>query len=202
MELVNQLNHITEGMAQKVIQWLPHITQESYLQFLDRMYHYTLKSGDRLRWVAEKATEASARSVFQQLAKEESQHYKLAEMDLAAFGVKPSSAEPRRVTEFHTYWNAVPPGRSNEWLGAMYVLENVGSYLQKEARSSLQKLGLKPEQARFVLVHLEEDLNHGRNLAELCMANGEKDLQSLARGATIGADFWVALHQEVLEVKA
>ena len=198
MEILNQLDRDCQKMADAVKGWLPEITLDRYCSFLDRMYHYTLKSGERLKWVSERASDPTLQSVFLQLSKEEVFHYKLAESDLISFGLKPREHTPQLVIDFHKMWLSVQPQKSNFWCGSMYVLENVGQHLAPEARSSLQRLGLKPNQARFVLAHLEEDVTHGDRLSQLCRTYADCDPEAMLLGAHVSAEFWIALHREAL----
>ena len=66
--LEEQLEALTVGMARQVASWLPTVTPERYVAFLDMMYHYTRRSGDRLRLAAERATLPELKAFFAELA--------------------------------------------------------------------------------------------------------------------------------------
>src|SRR5262249_51209000 len=136
-----------------------------YQRFLEAMIHYTRGSGERLRFAAERATSDELRSFFDGLAREEAGHYRLAEADLAAFGRAPSGSPPDEVTAFHRFW--MDGEAPTTWLGALYVLESVGAHLEKDATAALLRLGLGRDQVRFVMVHLEVDVEHGAKTAAL-----------------------------------
>jgi hypothetical protein len=196
--MMDALEEVTAVMARHVQSWLPDVTPERYVAFLDMMYHYTLKSGERLRLAAARATHPELKAFFTELAREEQEHYRLASADLAAFGRTPSSGAPQEVSSFHAFWEAIPAERQLAFLGALIVLEGVAHHLQSEAHRALGRLGLQRGQARFLLIHLDADLEHGARARELCerIAGGEPE--PLFEGARKAADFWVALHRKAL----
>jgi len=187
-----RLAAIPPAMADAVRPLLTAVTLSGYRRFLDRMVHYTRGSGARLRWAAERATTPARRGLFAELAREEAGHHRLAEADLAAFGEAPRPEPPALVRDFDASWRA---GDELTWLGALFALESVAGHLGADARASLGRLGLRREQARFVLVHLDADLEHGAATAALVRAAlGE----AVRAAATRAAAFWVELHREAL----
>ncbi|WP_224243508.1 iron-containing redox enzyme family protein [Hyalangium gracile] len=196
--MMDALEEVTAVMARQVQSWLPAVTPERYVAFLDMMYHYTSRSGDRLRLAAERATHPELKAFFQELAREEQEHYRLARADLAAFGRTPSPDVPREVSAFHTFWESIPAQRQLAFLGALIVLEGVAHHLQRETREALGRLGLQRSQARFLLVHLDADLEHGARARELCARIAGEEPEPLFEGARTAADFWVALHRKAL----
>ncbi len=193
-----ELEALTVGMARQVARWLPSVTPERYVAFLDMMYHYTLRSGDRLRLAAERATTPELKAFFTELAGDEQSHYQLAKADLAAFERTPSPETPREVADFHAFWEATPPERQLAFLGALRVLEGVARHLGGEARQGLGRLGLDRTKARFLLVHLDVDLEHGARAQALCETLGAEHPETLLDGARRAADFWVAIHRRAL----
>ena len=197
-----QLEALTVGMARQVASWLPAVTPARYEAFLDMMYHYTRRSGDRLRLAAERATLPELKAFFAELAGDEQSHYLLAKADLAAFGREPSSDTPREVADFHAYWEGIGPERQLAFLGALRVLEGVARHLGGEARQGLGRLGLERTKARFILVHLDVDLEHGARAQALCETLGAGHPEPLLEGARRAADFWVAIHRAALAGEA
>lgn len=193
-----QLEALTVGMARQVSGWLPAVTPERYVAFLDMMYHYTLRSGDRLRLAAERATLPELKAFFAELAADEQSHYQLAKADLAAFGRTPSDATPREVSAFHAFWEGIPAERQLSFLGALYVLEGVARHLGGDTRQGLGRLGLDRTRARFLLVHLDVDVEHGARAQALCESLGAHGPEPLLDGARQAADFWVAIHRRAL----
>ena len=191
--MTQELDSLPAAMAAAVRPHLDAADLDGYLRFLDAMVHYTRGSGDRLRHAAAHAPTDALRGFFARLAKEEAGHHKLAEADLAAFGRAPGATPPDGVAGFHRGWmEAVSPA---EWLGALHVLENVGAHLAADAARSLGRLGIGKGQARFVLVHLEADVEHGREAA--AHAAGA-DPAALLEGARAAARFWIDLHVAAL----
>lgn len=160
-ELEQELAAIPAQMAQQVAAFLPSATVEGYTAFLNAMYHYTLQSQGRLARAAVAATDEPLRAFLEELADEEAQHYRLAEADLRAFGLTPSADKPPSVAAFERAWDELPRDHAAAWVGALLALESVGDHIGPAALPALARLGLSKTQARFVLVHLEADVEHG-----------------------------------------
>ena len=194
-ELMAALEQVPVTMAERVRPALARVTREGYVRFLEAMYHYTRRSGERLRFAAERSPEGELKEFFSRLAREEAGHYRLAGADLAASGLAPGEEAPASVRRFDDFWrNGADPG---VWLGALYALERVGGYLKEDAVQGIARLGLQRDQVRFVMVHLEADVEHGEASERLCRAwpDGERMLEA----ARYAGDFWVGLHLEALE---
>lgn len=185
-------------MARTVAAWLPTVDRAGYVAFLDMMVHYTRRSGDRLRHAAAVASEPRLRRFFAELADDEMDHWRLAAADLSAMGGAPSDEVPAEVAAFEAFWWGVEPADELVFLGALYVLERVGGHLQEPARAALGRLGLNKQQARFILVHLEVDADHGARADELVRALGPGDVATLTRGATQAMAHWLAIHRRAL----
>jgi heme oxygenase len=185
----HRLEALPAAMAEAVRPHLAIADLEGYLRFLDAMVHYTRGSGERLRHAAEHAPTEKLRTFFSGLAREEAGHHKLAEADLAALGRRPGDQLPDGLAAFHRGWmEARTPAA---WLGALYVLENVGGFLARDAAANLGRLKLGPRHVRFVMVHLEADVEHGADTADHARA---EDPGALLAAGEAAAAFWVALH--------
>jgi hypothetical protein len=138
------------------------------------------------------------RQFFTEMAADEQGHYRLAEADLAAFGLDASGPVPRAVGDFAAYWNANTPERYFEFLGATYVLENLAGYLRDQTVAALEAIGLALPQARFILTHLEADEDHGRRVAVFCKHYLPKQGEAILDGARAAARFWAGGVREVI----
>ncbi len=195
--LLTELEQIAKHMADAIRKELPSLTRVSYGRFLDAMYHYTLQSGLRLEHSAKHCSWQPAKELFAQLAKEETHHYRLAELDLKGLGQSRTVDTPPLVTQFHDFWMSIPQNMKHPeaaFLGAMYPLENVGQYLTEDAAQVLKTLGLTKDQSRFVIVHLEADVGHGSALSELCGKLPTESATDAQNAAKIAAQFWIDLH--------
>ncbi len=190
-----QLSAVPVQMAQEVAQWLPVATVASYQDFLNMMYHYTLGSEDRLRGAAKLTPDEGLRAFYLELADEEAFHFELARQDLAAFGRQPRDETPAEVARFEAFWQSIGSEDHAAHLGALYALESVASHLAQKAVAELGRLKLGPKEARFVLVHLEADEEHGSMCQAHCQRVGAVDPESLLRGARSAAGFWVEMHR-------
>lgn len=190
-----ELTAVPRDMAAQVAAWLPSATLTSYQAFLDMMYHYTLGSEARLRDAAARTTDPALRAFYLELADDEAPHYTLAEVDLAAFGATPSAETPEPVARFQTFWRGVEAPDGAAHLGALYALESVASHIAQQATASLGRLGLGPDNARFVLVHLEADEVHGALCADHCARVGGLDPAALLHGARSAGAAWVDMHR-------
>lgn len=185
------LLNVPQSMADAIRPWLPEATLESYTAFLNTMYHYTLHSEDRLREAAALATTPALKAFFLELAVEEAPHYKLALADLKAFGKEPSAQAPPEVAAFREFWGSAR--EETHHLGALFALESVADHIANDARQALGRLGLTKLQARFVLVHLHADEEHGGLCLKHCKEAQETDL--LLQSAKKAAQCWIDMHQ-------
>lgn len=182
-------------MASTVAAWLPTVDLARYVAFLAVMVHYTRRSGDRLRHAAATATDPRLREFFAELADDEQDHWRLAAADLSALGAAASDEQPAEVAAFEQFWWGIGAADEQAFLGALYVLERVGGHLQAPARAALGRLGLTKQQARFVLVHLEVDEDHGARAEVLVRELGPRGDPALVRGAREAMAHWLAIHR-------
>lgn len=190
----DELRPIPMRMADQVRELLPGVTLARYQRFLDAMVHYTRGSGDRLAWAADHAG-ADHRAYFAELARDEAHHYRLAEADLAGFGLTPSTTPLAAVVEFDRRWRGwQAPGQ----VGALYALESVAEHLAADAQRHLGRLGLGRDQARFILVHLTADVGHAALTTAQLTAALAADRDEVHAAARAAADFWVELHFDAL----
>jgi hypothetical protein len=190
------------SMARALAELLPRVELPGYLRFLDTMVHYTRDSGARLREAAAIACDPALASFFDTLAGEEAHHHRLAEADLASFGRTPSPEPPPSVRAFRAFWAAPVPERELVLLGALFALEGVAAYLGDDVRPALQRLGLHPGNARFVLVHLQADEEHGAGCRMHALRLAEHGLPSLLAGARGAAACWIEMHRCLVDDEA
>jgi hypothetical protein len=171
-----------------------------YERYLSAMYHYTRFSGPELDYAARIAPTAELRALFERMAREEANHYRLAEQDLRSLGASIDVEAPASVLAYRRFWNGM--GDAYGLLGALYALENVASEVGEGAIEVLQQLGLAPKSCTFVSVHLSEDDAHGRLLAEACSEARHAHAAALTDGARQAARHWVAMHLSILESPA
>lgn len=195
-----ELESIPPAMADAVKPHLRTASLEGYQRFLEAMVHYTRGSGDRLRHAAARSPSEELRAFFDRLAHEESGHYRLAEADLATFGRAPTGEGPEAVTAFHRSW--IESDDPATWLGALYALESVGGHLGEDAVTALGRLGLRRDQVRFVMVHLEADVDHGASTADHARRQLAAAGDRLIQAARDAARFWVGLHIRALSGEA
>jgi hypothetical protein len=188
----NELERLPASMAEAVKPHLAATDLAGYQRFLSAMVHYTRGSGERLRHAATRAEEPELKAFFDRLAREEAGHFKLAEADLAAFGLATAGDTPADVSAFHRAW--MESDDPATWLGALHVLESVGGHLAEAATKNLGRLGLGRDQVRFVMVHLEADAEHGAATAEHARRHLDADGDRLLAAARSAAAFWIGLH--------
>jgi hypothetical protein len=193
------LDDACASMARALAELLPRVELPGYLRFLDTMVHYTRDSGPRLREAAALARDPELARFYAELAREEAGHHRLAEADLASFGRTPSAEPPASVVAFRAFWAAPVPDREQVLLGALCALEGVASHLGDEVRPALGRLGLHPGNARFVLVHLQADEEHGAGCRAHAERLAEHGLASILAGARGAAERWIELHRCLVE---
>ena len=197
-----RLDGLVAEMADSATPLLESVTPDRYRAVLSVCYHYTRASGAQLERTAELAPSEDLREFFTEMADEERDHFRLAEADLVALGSGIEESRPAAVERFAEYWNGI--GRANyfEFLGATYVLENLASRLREGVVASLTALGLSRRQSRFLLTHLEADVEHGERIAELCARYAPERGPELFAGAEAAAGYWIAGTQAFLEGNA
>ena len=190
-----ELDALPARMAAEVAALLPGATLAGYKEFLDTMYHYTLRSEERLRAAAGAADEPALQGFLTALAHDEARHYLLAEADLRALGSSPRADRPASVQSFEAAWSALPTAHAAAWTGALAVLEGVAAHLGAAALPALSRLGLGKAQARFVLVHLDADAAHGSLCRQHALRLGKEYSALLLQGAHAAAVAWVDMHR-------
>jgi Iron-containing redox enzyme len=192
--MTDELLAIPIHMADRVRALLPGVSLARYQRFLDHMVHYTRGSAARLLHAAAHAP-APLQPYFRALAADERGHHRLAEADLASFGLAVSPAPLAAVVAFDRAWrDFTAPG----WLGALFALESVAQHLAPDAARELARLGLAHDQARFVVVHLQADVEHGAAAADHVAAMAPGDRATALAAARIAAEFWIELHVQAL----
>ena len=192
------LDGYCQKMAQSIIPILSQINLGQYQNFLNMMYHYTRDSGSRLQHAAQQVHSPQIKAIFNELAREEQYHYRLAEADLATFSRQPSPEIPQAVTDFHQFWLSIPNGNDYQYVGTLYVLENVARYLKAHIMPHFARLGVGPEQGKFIVTHLVADDEHGDQLGSLCQEVTTQAKNQLDIGAQKGSDFWIEIHRQAL----
>jgi Iron-containing redox enzyme len=192
---IQDLDAIPPNMAHALVEILPRVELPGYLRFLDTMFHYTRDSGARLVEAGEQASDPALASFYGELARDEAHHYRLAEADLASFGRTPSAEPPPPVRDFQAFWAAPVREREQVRLGALFVLEGVAAHLGEPVRLALQRLGLGPSSARFVLVHLQADAEHGAACRAHALRLAAMAPEPLLAGARAAAPLWIAMHR-------
>ncbi len=190
-----ELDALPARMAAEVAALLPGATLAGYKEFLDTMYHYTLRSEERLRAAAGAADEPALQGFLTALAHDEARHYLLAEADLRALGSSPRADRPASVQSFEAAWSALPTAHAAAWTGALAVLEGVAAHLGAAALPALSRLGLGKAQARFVLVHLDAGAAHGSLCRQHALRLGKEYSALLLQGAHAAAVAWVDMHR-------
>jgi len=190
--LIAQLEGYARDAADKIRSNLKNMDRETYMNFLDVMYHYTKGSGDKLKEIAPLAHNEELKKYFLHMAKEERGHYLLAQEDLRELGREVSTQECKEVTEFNTNWRNLAEKAVYGYLGACYVFENVAKHFQEEGPEAfLKRMNLKKTQARWVLVHKEADLEHGQEIQEICAKYGTENPRAVLYGAEVMYKAWV-----------
>ncbi len=192
---MNDLEDVPRQMAAAVLEWLPSGTVDGYVTFLDMMYHYTLVSEARLIDAAAHTEHPELRAFYQELAEEEAPHYLLAERDMATFSKTPGREKPNEVKAFEDTWAALDGHGELARLGALYVLESVADHVAEDAPAALARLAVRPDQATFILEHMEVDERHGAMCHDLCARLGAEDHAALLHGARAAGDAWVQMHR-------
>ena len=176
----------------------PHLktaTLQSYKNFLNAMYHYTLKSGDKLSAVAKNAPDQKLKDFFEHMFKEERFHYVLAEQDLKGFDLKPNyNTTPQAVKDFNNFWDSLANGHFNGYLGALYVFENIANKVSDDVKNMLQRLNINEKQRRWLSIHIEADAEHGNEISDLLKKYIADDINTAVAAAKEASIRWIAVN--------
>ena len=193
------LNDYCQKMADSIIPLLDGIDLYQYQAFLEMMYHYTLDSGKRLLHAADQAQNEEVKSVFAELAYEEQYHYRLAAADLKTYGKVPKEEKSPIIEAFDHYWLSIAADEEYQYVGALYVLENVARFLKNPIMPHLTRLNIGAAEGKFIMTHLVADDDHGDQLSLLCQNVTGAERKQLEMGAQKASEFWIAIHQKALE---
>lgn len=176
----------------------PHLHKidlQSYKNFLNAMYHYTLKSGDKLFTVSKNAPNQELKDFFEHMFKEERFHYVLAEQDLKGFDLKPNyDATPQAVKDFNLFWDSLANGHFNGYLGALYVFENIANKVSDDVKNMLQRLNISEKQRRWLSIHVEADIEHGNEISDLLKKYIADDANAAILAAKEASVRWIAVN--------
>lgn len=191
------LDALTEQAARTILDCFRDADLPAYKHFLNSMYHYTLNSGERLEFAAEKAGTDELKDFFHHLAEDEESHYLLAKADLEEFGeqVDPDNP-PEPVQRFHEYWQSLASEHASAWLGVLYVAENIARFADGPVLSMFPKLELTKAQTRWLRVHAEVDLEHGAEVQAMCARYMDEHEEVITEAAARMSDFWSQIMKE------
>ncbi|MCC7441467.1 MAG: iron-containing redox enzyme family protein [Bdellovibrionales bacterium] len=196
---LERLEEIIAEMADEVRPWIKQMDRDRYVAYLDMMFHYTRRSGDRMKAAAQTCEREELKDFFEQLSHDEATQYKLAEKDLEALDRRPTEDLPPEIEDFEEFWSSIDEESEVSFLGALYVLEGVADPLGDDLTQALKALALQDGQTRFVRVHGEADAEHGERARELCALFVGKEHKLLFAGARAAADLWIDIHRACLE---
>lgn len=173
-------------------------SMQRYQRFLNCMYHYTLYSEGELKHAANLAPDETLKDFFNHMTQEEAHHYRLAENDLIACDGNISENSPEAVEIIHRAWMSIEPGNYFQFLGALYALENVAQHSLEQTIACLTELQLKPNQSRFISVHIKADEAHGTEIAALCEKYMPNHGDDILKGATEIGALWSHMHLAII----
>jgi hypothetical protein len=191
-EVLTEIQKFPQWIASELRPLLAATDIEIYKHFLVTMYHYTYHAEEQLIHAANCCENPELKSYFKEMAHEERGHYLIAKRDYEEFGLNvEDSAPPPSVQSFRDYWYRLGQNNVNEFVGAMYVFENVAMAVGKDIRDMIARLNLTKKQARWLWVHLEADIGHGNEAWEMCSKYAQDNPQALYVAAEEGAREWM-----------
>jgi pyrroloquinoline quinone (PQQ) biosynthesis protein C len=194
-EVFNQIQDCSVRAAEGIREHIKNSDLKSYKKFLDQMYHYTLKSGDKILTAAKHAPTEELKNFFNHMYKEERNHYMLAVQDLRGFGLEPSKETPKEVEDFNKFWESLGKGHFNGYLGALYVFENIADKVGDDVASMLKRLGVAENQKRWLSIHIEADEEHGALSTKFLKQHLAENPQAALDAAKEAADRWIAVNR-------
>lgn len=190
-DALSAIVELPKQIAAQLVPFLEKADIEVYKHFLKTMYHYTKDAEPQLQHARDLCPNEELHEYFDTMAKEERGHYLLAKKDYEEFGEDvTASAEPPQVERFKHYWYGLGKADINEFVGAMYVFENVAAAVGREVVAMMQRLELTKRQSRWLRVHLEADIGHGDEAFGMCKKYVSRNPSAMLEAAQIGAVEW------------
>jgi len=187
---LERLDGIVADMVAAATPLFQSPTRSHYSALLSACYHYTRDSGPQLRYAANLAPNEELRQFFAGMADDEQDHFRLAEADLDALGVRLTDQTPAAITAFADYWYRIGAVDYFQFLGATYVLENLAGCVRTHAVASMVGLRLQPRQSRFIRTHLDADVEHGARVAGNCARYLPTNSEDIVAGAEATVLYW------------
>jgi hypothetical protein len=200
--VLNVLPEYPARIAKELSPLLQKADLKTYQNFLLTMYFYTYKAEDMLIHARNLAPDSRLQTYFHKMAREERGHYLLAKKDFEEFGLRVEERpEPALVSNFRNFWFGLGKQSINEFLGALYVFENVASLVGKDVIEMMQRLELTKKQSRWLRVHLEADAGHGEDALNICKQYIDENPEALLEAVAIGAQEWMNVFRYALSQK-
>ncbi len=191
-EVLKKLPEYPAWIAQELRPLLQATDIDVYQHFLVTMYHYTHHAEEQLIHARDMCEDPILKAYFAEMAREERGHYLLAKRDYEEFGKSVEDhPAPASVKSFQDYWFGLGLEDVNEFVGAMFVFENVAGAVGKDLREMMARLQLTKRQSRWLLVHLEADIGHGNEAWNMCQKYAESNPGAMLRAAEEGAEEWL-----------
>lgn len=188
---LEKLESYARKAAEGIRPYLSTADLDAYKRFLNMMYHYTLKSGEKLKSIANHSPNQELRDYFNHMYLEERNHYMLAKQDLKGFGMTPETQTPKEVQNMDKFWATLSEGHINGYLGALYVFENIADKVGDEVKAMLKRLNIQKDQRRWLSIHVEVDLDHGAEIKEVLQKYLSQDIDAAVNSAEIACDRWI-----------
>ncbi len=195
------LKHYAQAAADEIRGFIQECTLEGYKNFLNTMYHYTFTSEEQLQTAAERSPTPELKDYFLHQAKEERGHYLLALRDLEAFDCEPEKETTPAILEYRKYWEAISQEKAAQYLGAVYVFENVASFLGRDVLGMMERLRLTKKQSRWLIVHMEADQGHGAEAEEIAQKYFTEFHDDILKGAKTFYQLWVNIFKDAFVEK-
>jgi hypothetical protein len=200
-EALEKIKSYSQDAAEGIRPHLKKPSLKSYQNFLNGMYHYTLKSGDKLMAAANNAPNEELKEFFDHMFREERLHYILAEQDLKGFGLKPDYENtPQAVKDFNKFWDSLANGHFNGYLGALYVFENIADKVADDVKNFLKELDVNEKQRRWLSIHVEADEDHGRVAEDMLLKYLPGDIETAVNAAKEASIRWIAVNNAAFAV--
>ncbi len=193
-EVLQILPTLPQGIGKKLSPLLQKADMAVYRHFLVTMYHYTHDALPQLKYAEDQCSDPALKDYFEEMGREEDGHHLLAKRDFERLcGLLENFPTPPSVKNFRDYWYNLGKANVNEFLGAMYVFENVAGYVAKDITDMIKRLELKRSQATWLFTHIEADIDHGSDALKMCERYVHDDPEAMLRAAQDGAKEWMAV---------
>src|SRR5688500_5299838 len=137
---LSRLEEITAEMADTIRPMFQGMEHSHYVAYLNTMFHFLQEKGKRLKSAVEICEDEDLQDLFSRASGNADHRFDLVKADLKALGEEPTDEVPEAIGQFDEFWASIDSENEVSFLGAFYVMENLGEYVKDDVAGALDEL--------------------------------------------------------------